>query len=36
MEHPLNQSEEGPSDLFDNFVKVKDAKINPPDTKEYK
>lgn len=37
MEAPLNESkEELPKDLFHTFVKVKDAKINPPDTKEYK
>jgi hypothetical protein len=36
MEKSLNTSEPEPSDLFDNFVQTKDAKINPPDTKEYK
>jgi hypothetical protein len=29
----LNEPETLPTDLFKTFIKVKDAKINPPDTK---
>ena len=36
MECPLNEPEALPGDLFQTFVRTKDAKINPPDTKEYK
>jgi hypothetical protein len=36
METPLNPSDSEPTDLFNEFVRTKDAKINPPDTKEYK
>ena len=36
MECPLNEPETLPTDLFKNFMRTKDAKINPPDTKEYK
>ena len=36
MEVPLNEPETLPNDLFQTFVRTKDAKINPPDTKEYK
>ena len=36
MQYPLNEAEELPGDLFKTFVRTKDAKINPPDTKEYK
>ena len=32
----LNQPEELPTDLFKDFMRTKQAKINPPDTKEYK
>jgi hypothetical protein len=33
---PLGNPEQAPSDSFNHFMTVKDAKINPPDTKEYK
>lgn len=33
---PLNEPEELPTDLFKDFMRTKEAKINPPDTKEYK
>ncbi len=33
MEHPLNEPESQPNDLFNEFMRTKDAKINPPDTK---
>lgn len=33
---PLNEPETLPGDLFQTFIRTKDAKINPPDTKEYK
>lgn len=36
MEVPLNEPEGQPNDLFKTFIRTKDAKINPPDTKEYK
>lgn len=36
MDAPLNEAEQLPADLFNNFTRTKDAKINPPDTKEYK
>jgi hypothetical protein len=36
MEVPLNDPEVLPGDLFTTFTRTKDAKINPPDTKEYK
>ena len=36
METPVNPSEPEPTDLFNEFTRTKDAKINPPDTKEYK
>lgn len=36
MEVPLNDPETLPNDLFQTFIRTKDAKINPPDTKEYK
>lgn len=36
MECPLNEPEPEPKDLFEKFIKTKDVKINPPDTKEYK
>ena len=36
MELALNEPESLPNDLFNTFVRTKDAKINPPDTKEYK
>lgn len=36
MGAPLNEPESLPLDPFVDFVRTKDAKINPPDTKEYK
>ena len=36
MGFPLSAPEAGPGDNFDEFIRTKDAKINPPDTKEYK
>ena len=36
MDCPLSESEQQPGDNFSEFVRTKDAKINPPDTKEYK
>ena len=36
MGKPLNNSEEIPRDAFDIYNKLKEVKINPPDTKEYK
>ena len=36
MDSPLNDPEILPNDLFQTFTRTKDAKINPPDTKEYK
>lgn len=36
MELSLNEPETLPNDLFKTFIRTKDAKINPPDTKEYK
>ena len=32
----LNEPEELPTDLFKDHIRTKEAKINPPDTKEYK
>ena len=32
----LNEPEELPTDLHKEFIRTKEAKINPPDTKEYK
>lgn len=36
MGFSLSQPEGEPNDNFHEFMKTKDAKINPPDTKEYK
>lgn len=36
MDVSLNEPETLPNDLFSTFTRTKDAKINPPDTKEYK
>lgn len=36
MGFPLSNPEPAPGDHFEDFTKTKDAKINPPDTKEYK
>ena len=32
----LNEAEKMPNDAFDEFVKLKNMKIPPPDQKEYK
>ena len=36
MGFPLSNSEPTPGDNFEEFMRTKEAKINPPDTKEYK
>lgn len=36
MDVSLNEPEAQPKDLFTDFMRTKEAKINPPDTKEYK
>jgi hypothetical protein len=36
MGRPLNGKEQMPTDNFELLQSVKDVKINPPDTKEYK
>jgi hypothetical protein len=33
MGFPLTEAEDAPGDNFHDFMKTKDAKINPPDTK---
>ena len=36
MGFPLSNPAPSPGDNFEEFTRTKEAKINPPDTKEYK